>query len=76
MTEYENLGGDSGVVAYEIFPLVIHVLFSSNMIYEYTYLKPGRTDVEEMKRLAAAGKGLNSYIKNVVKDRYSRKWSL
>ncbi len=73
MEIYKNLGGDSGVTAYEIGIEFIKVQFHDGSIYLYTYLSTGREDIEQMKKLAIAGEGLNSYIGKVVKKRYASK---
>jgi hypothetical protein len=75
MPAYQNLGGDSGVVSYEISPNYIVVWFKEgqNKKYTYDYQSTGMQDVEEMKRLAQSGIGLNSYIGKHVRDRYASK---
>ncbi|MFA5499324.1 MAG: hypothetical protein WCX83_03695 [Candidatus Cloacimonas sp.] len=72
MEVYKNLGGDSGVVGYQIEEDRIIVEFSSGAQYSYTYRNPGIDHVEEMKELARAGKGLNSYINRNVKYDYDK----
>jgi hypothetical protein len=37
----------------------------------FTYASAGRDNVEHMKSLAVAGRGLNSYINTHVKHRYA-----
>ncbi|CAD6521961.1 hypothetical protein ACFQ3P_09845 [Paraburkholderia sabiae] len=74
MKRYRNLSGSSGVVAYETADDGIVVKFLTGDMYLYDYARPGRKEVEEMKRLAVAGRGLATYISKVVKDRYARKW--
>ena len=71
MERYRNSGGDSGVAFYEIGPDYIAVRFSSTgKIYTYSYRKAGSSHVENMKRLAQSGSGLNSYINRYVKNLY------
>ena len=36
--------------------------FENPVIYRYSYINTGQAHVEEMKRLAIVGEGLNSYI--------------
>lgn len=72
MEIYRNYGGDSGVKSYLIGTSSITVKFS-NGTYEYTYTSAGAERVEEMKKLARAGKGLNSFINTYVKTLYARK---
>lgn len=76
MTPYRNLSGDSNVVAYESTEDSIHVVFKNgtNRNYLYNSARPGAVLVVEMKRLAALGRGLNTYISSVVKSSYARKW--
>ena len=66
MKRYRNLGGDSGIVAYEDGADFIRVQFSDGSIYLYNYTTPGANDVEHMKQLAETGQGLNSFISRVV----------
>lgn len=73
MERYGNLGGDSAVVGYEIGERSIAVQFSSGWIYQYTYESAGSHYIEEMKRLAAAGRGLGTFIGKVVKKGYASK---
>ena len=75
MERYENSGGNSGVIAYEIAVDSIKVKFSDNSVYLYSYRKPGSSQVEMMKILAIRGQGLNSYINTNVKFSYESKLS-
>lgn len=59
---YEDVDGDSGVVAYQAGADHIWVRFESGTEYQYTEATAGSDVIDEMKRLAAAGDGLNSYI--------------
>ncbi|HEX7889607.1 MAG TPA: hypothetical protein VF522_09635 [Ramlibacter sp.] len=70
MRHYRNLSGNSGVVAYEVGPDWIGVKFRDGVTYRYTYAKPGAIHVEEMKKLAAAGRGLSGYISRHVGKAY------
>lgn len=76
MTAYRNLSGNSSIVAYEINEDSIHVLFKSGVYRNYLYnsVRPGKAVVERMKRLAAEGRGLGSFISSVVKKNYAKKW--
>lgn len=76
MTTYRNLDGNSNVLAFEANEDSILVIFKSGACRNYLYngVRPGRAIVEQMKALAAQGRGLNSYISSVVKDSYARKW--
>lgn len=73
MERYKNLGGNSGVSAYKIGAKSITVQFSTGAVYLYTYRSAGSTNIEKMKLLAAAGEGLNSYIKRYVNEGYESK---
>jgi hypothetical protein len=71
MERYRNSSGGSGVSAYEIGPNYIRVKFSSTFrTYSYSYGRAGVTHVEQMKRLAQKGSGLNTYINRVTKYLY------
>jgi len=71
MQPYKNLGGGSGVKAYEIGNDSIQVMFSDNSVYLYTYLSAGRSNIEQMKALARSGLGLNSFIDREVRKQYA-----
>lgn len=73
MRPYRNLSGDSGVRAYATGPDFIDVRFASGEVYRYDYASTGRAAVERMKRLAADGRGLSTYIAKNVRERYARK---
>lgn len=64
MEHYENLGGNSNVVGYEIDGDSILIEFRTGVHRFYTYnsSKPGNIHVAQLKQLAIAGQGLNSYI--------------
>lgn len=73
MERYRDIDGDSGVSGYEIGTDFIRVQFSTGAIYLYTYASAGAQNIEQMKELAAAGDGLNSFINRNVRSRYARK---
>lgn len=73
MERYRNIGGNSGIIAYEIAVDSITVKFSDNSVYLYSYRNPGSSHVEKMKVLATNGQGLNSYINTNVKFSYESK---
>ena len=73
MTEYKNLSGESGILAYEIGDDFIRVQFQDEEIYVYTEESTGQEHIEEMKRLAQKGRGLNTYINQNVRKKYDRK---
>jgi hypothetical protein len=75
MKPYKDLDKDSNILEYEERDDRITVKFKNGEFsnYEYTYISAGRVAIEEMKRLARCGDGLNSFIsKNDPK--YSRKF--
>jgi hypothetical protein len=73
MERYANRGGDSNVVAYEIEQSSIKVQFGDGSVYLYTNQSAGAANLEQMKQLANAGQGLNSFIGRVVRKGYSSK---
>lgn len=78
MQLYKNLGGDSNVRAFEIDGDSITVEFMSgaNRFYLYNNSAPGPHHVANLKSLAIAGQGLNSYIGKNLRSAasYVRKW--
>jgi len=67
MKRYENLSGNSGVVAYEIGDGWIIVEFEGDASatarrYRYTAASAGAHAVSEMQRLARAGRGLATFV--------------
>lgn len=75
MSIYQDVDGDSGIVSYKYGADWIEVEFrrGADRLYRYTYVSAGSIHVEEMKRLADAGEGLNSYINRYVARRYASK---
>ena len=73
MTRYKNLGGNSGVVAYEYGDDYIRVEFKDGAMYLYTYESADPDNIEEMKQLAENGQGLNSFINRIVRKKYAKK---
>jgi hypothetical protein len=69
MTPYRDV--ESGVAAYDIGQSHIDVQFKDGSVYRYTSLSAGRANIDEMARLARAGDGLNTFINQVVRKRYS-----
>ena len=63
MQQYITTGPKpSGVIGYEIEDTFIKVKFKKGTIYQYSYKSAGIEAVEEMKNLAMASRGLNTYI--------------
>ena len=73
MPHYGDKSGDSGVASYEVGPDFIIVRFKEGHGYLYNDAAPGRRRVESMKRLAARGQGLSTYISKHVRDNYAAK---
>ena len=77
MTNYLNLHGDSNVKCYEIHDNYIDIVFhNTSLIYRYSNRIPGSFALNELKRLALQGHGLNEYINRYVKKNYERKFPL
>lgn len=69
---------DSGVVAYSIEDNDIKILFPPDkdgqpFVYTYSYARPGKKHVEEMKKLAVKGSDLASYINKYIREKYYRR---
>jgi macrodomain Ter protein organizer (MatP/YcbG family) len=73
MQRYSNFSGNAGVQAYQAGSNYIDVQFDDGAIYRYTYSSASKEAVEEMQRLAEAGKGLTTYINRYVKEAYAAK---
>lgn len=71
MQKYADTDRDSGVHSFEIDESSITVWFKgTSRPYTYSYNRAGQYHVEQMKRLALAGDGLNEYINDHVKKSY------
>lgn len=73
MQRYANRSGESGVVAYQIGKDSITVEFSGGARYLYTAESAGAATIESMRKLAAEGRGLSTFISQHVHDRYARR---
>jgi hypothetical protein len=78
MQKYSSDDHESGVVAYSIGDRDIKILFPSDkdgqpFVYTYSYFKPGKKHVEEMKKLAVKGSGLTTYINKNIRGKYERR---
>ncbi|MET4732973.1 hypothetical protein ABIE64_001681 [Thalassospira sp. MBR-102] len=62
MPKYANRNGNSGVDSYEYGNDWIVVTFTTGSTYRYSYRSAGAENIEQMKILADAGSGLNSFI--------------
>lgn len=74
MEPYRNSSGNSGIIAFEIGTNFVRVQFRHGGPYLYTYQSAGITNVDEMKRLARLGQGLNTFINQTpaVRNGYVR----
>jgi len=73
MQRYADIGNDSGVSSFAIGDSYIDVWFKNgSRSYRYSYRSAGQYHVENMKRLAMAGDGLQSYINSNVKKDFER----
>ncbi|EKA6055677.1 hypothetical protein P3487_12930 [Vibrio parahaemolyticus] len=73
MEVYKDIDNDSGVRGYKIGTDYITVWFDGTARpYTYSYASAGSCHVDSMKKLAAAGDGLNAYINRNVKFKYVR----
>ena len=71
---YRSDGRDSGVVNYEIVGDAIILEFAGGEYrYVYNQVSPGAEHVEAMKRLAAKGRGLSTYVSRTVREHYAKK---
>lgn len=62
LTRYRDINGDSGISAYKYGNDWIRVQFRNGGVYEYQASKIGQSHINELKRLADSGDGLNTYI--------------
>jgi len=69
--QYKDLHRNSSVALYETGTNFVRVQFKySPRVYQYSYLKAGKSHVEYMKILAKRGWGLNRYIKKFANNLY------
>lgn len=73
MERYNDLGGNSGVSAFEIGADFIRVEFERDGRYLYDYATTGAEHVENMKTLARTGQGLGTYITQNVRNAFALK---
>ena len=73
MTNYNNLSGESGIIAYEIGSDFIRIQFADHGIYLYTEASTGAEHIAKMKEMAIKGRGLNTYINQHVRGNYEKK---
>ena len=70
---YKNLSGDSKVVSFQLAKDAVTIRYADCSVYIYTNQSADPANISKMKTLAVAGKGLGTFIKTHLKDRYSRK---
>lgn len=78
MQKYSNDDHETGVVAFQIEDREIKILFPADkdgqpFVYTYSYAKPGKRHVEEMKKLAVKGSDLATYINKYIREKYERR---
>jgi hypothetical protein len=73
MQRYKNQSGESDVVAYDIGDRSITIQFSGGDRYLYTVESASAANIAEMQRLARAGRGLATFISQVIRQRYAHK---
>lgn len=73
MEAYKNSGGTSGIVAFGIGSDSITIEFADGGVYVYTNLSAGAINIEQMKKLARQGSGLNTFINISVRKKYEKK---
>jgi len=71
--KYKNLSGKSTVVSYALAKDQIKVSFTNQLKYVYSNQVTGMANIAKMKTLAAAGKGLGTFIAANVADKFARK---
>jgi hypothetical protein len=71
MKTYNKQGRPSGVSAYEIGNDSIKIRFVDGSIYLYNFKTTGKQNVERMKKLAEAGKGLATFINKHVRKKFA-----
>lgn len=69
--DYANVGGNSSVRGYDHGEDWLVVMFSDGSRYLYTLKSTDQQTLDYMRRLAMAGKGLNSYITRIVGPNYA-----
>lgn len=71
--KYLNLSGNSTVASYKIVKDAVTIGFTSHGKYIYSNQSAGRLNINQMKALAIAGKGLGTFIEANLKEGYARK---
>ncbi len=71
--KYNNLGKKSIVAQYKILQDSVTIRFADHSVYIYNNQSAGRLNVNQMKALAVAGKGLGTFIETNLKEGFARK---
>ncbi len=74
MIIYKNSSGLSNVHSYEYTSDSITVQFKDGMSYVYSTLKNSSLIIEQLKKLADQGFGLNAALARKNRPTYDRKW--
>ncbi len=76
-TRYESRNPNAGVINYEFTDDGIILEFRGGRFrYLYNATSPGPGDVATMKRLAAEGRGLTTFVSRHVRERYAARLPL
>ena len=70
MQHYSNSTGRSNILSYEIGADFIIVQFKDYKQYKYSHHRAGSSNVDQMKKLAIQGWGLNTFISKYVRKLY------
>ncbi|MBA3680902.1 MAG: hypothetical protein H0W73_07010 [Bacteroidetes bacterium] len=73
MPLYKNISKNSGIISYSSGKDFIKIVFRDGESYVYSYVSAGKQHIDKMKKLAARGKGLTTYINKYVKEKYAAK---
>ena len=73
VNKYKNLGGKSVITSYIIRKDAVTIRFTDHSVYIYNNQVTGRENVNKMKELAVAGKGLGTFVTGSLKDLAARK---
>ncbi|WP_413519714.1 hypothetical protein [Psychrobacter glacincola] len=73
MEKYRDIGGNSGISAYEVGDDFIIVRFKKGGMYLYNYSITGSSHVNKMVELARIGNGLNGYMNLNIEHASARK---
>ena len=73
MSPYANHSGKAGITAFELGGDYLDIRFVDGSVYRYTYQSTGVSNIEKMKKLALAGRGLTTFINKTVRTQYALK---